>query len=56
MRLLWSCILTTGLFLIGVQVYESRQAVRGGQVINPAPLEDGSPYPTPPPPPPPKTT
>ncbi len=46
MRLLWSCILVSGLFLVGLELYQ------GGQTTTPqtgvvTALEDGSPCPTP---------
>ncbi len=55
MRLLWTCILATGLFLVGLQVYDGRRAT-SAQGYTPTPAEDGLPYPTPyPTPQPPKT-
>ncbi len=54
MRLLWSCVLATGLFLIGLEVYEGRRAAgqTGTTATGMAPgtvnaLEDGGPVPTP---------
>ncbi|HVO10438.1 MAG TPA: hypothetical protein VMX54_06745 [Vicinamibacteria bacterium] len=52
MRLLWTCILATGLFLVGLEVYDSQTTpgtttTQGATVTA---LEDGMPMPTPTPP------
>ncbi len=56
MRLLWSCVLATGLFLIGLEVYEGRWGAQTGtgttattEAGTMTALEDGTPMPTPPP-------
>jgi|PlaIllAssembly_1097288.scaffolds.fasta_scaffold2426525_1 hypothetical protein len=56
MRLFWAGILTTGLFLIGLNAYERRHAseesvMQEGIVVA---SEDGTPIPAPDPTPPPK--
>ena len=56
MRLLWSCVLATGLLLVGLEVYEGRRGERNGgslaapEVTAVTALEDGTGAPTPPPP------
>ncbi len=59
MRMLWSCVLATGLFLIGLEVYEGRRAAEqtgtgtvATEVGTVNALEDGTGCPPPPPPPP----
>jgi hypothetical protein len=51
MRLLWSCVLATGLILLGLEVYEGRRAQRSGATTTQAGevsmLEDGSGLPAP---------
>jgi hypothetical protein len=54
MRFLWSCVLATGLLLVGLEVYEGRRGDRTGVRSDSdyvTALEDGtmppSPYPTP---------
>ena len=52
MRLLWTCILATGLFLVGLEVYETQTApgTTTTQTGTVTALEDGTPLPTPAPP------
>ncbi len=55
--MLWSCVLATGLFLIGLEVYEGRRAAEqpgtvATEVGTVNALEDGTGLPSPPPPPP----
>lgn len=54
MRLLWSCVLAAGLFLVGLEVYEGTRttATPTAPVGDVNILEDGTPMPPPPPPPP----
>jgi hypothetical protein len=54
MRLFWSVVLTGGLVLIGVDVYESQKGTQSGGPEMAARAEDGTGYPEPPPPPPPR--
>jgi hypothetical protein len=51
MRLFWSVVLTGGLLLVGLDVYESRREARSGRSPQAISLmEDGTPLPPPPPP------
>ena len=55
MRVFWSVVLTGGMFLVGLDVYQSRQGDRTGDRRSPTmTLEDGTGFPpgNPPPPPP----
>ena len=52
MRLFWSVVLTGGLLLVGVDVYQSQTS--GDVEMTGARCEDGTGYPEPPPPPPPR--
>jgi hypothetical protein len=55
MRVIWSGFLVAGLFLVGMSVYERRQAFDDGQrptvedrrQVQPATAEGGLPFPTP---------
>ncbi len=48
MRLLWTCILASGLFLVGLEVYESQTATTTTTAPGTVTAsEDGMPYPTP---------
>ncbi len=52
MRLLWTCILATGLFLVGLEVYDNQTAPGSSPGGSVTALEDGLPYPAPTPTPP----
>jgi hypothetical protein len=55
MRLFWSVVLSGGLILVGIDVYESQTTSTSGDVeMSGRAAEDGTGYPEPPPPPPPK--
>jgi hypothetical protein len=55
MRLFWTGVLTTGLLLIGLATYESRQALdEPAPTVSSAMGEDGTPFPQPYPTPTPK--
>lgn len=55
MRLFWSVVLTGGLLLVGLDVYESQTGTPSGDVAMASRADDGSGMPSdPPPPPPPK--
>ncbi len=55
MRLIWATVLTTGLLLVAMNVFEQRAQAPTGPGMTPADVEDGTgfppPDPTPTPPP-----
>jgi hypothetical protein len=53
MRLFWSVVLTGGLLLVGVDVYESQTGTSGDVEMARSRADDGSGMPSEPPPPPP---
>ena len=54
MRVFWSVVLAGGLFLVGLDAYESRRGDRDADRQPTAMCEDGTPMPNSPPPPPPR--
>jgi hypothetical protein len=50
MRLFWSLVLTGGLLLVGLDVYQAQQSSLGSEQAAPTRMEDGTGFPPPDPP------